>query len=242
MNFVKSTLSILILILITFLFVTSASASILVVDKEGEIVWKVLGTQDLASLTTNKSDIEVKNIKPAGTSDKSILLKKEDGGNISLTVGEENKLDVTNWKEDLLEIEERGEVQKINIAIEDGKFVIEDGEARALTELPINIDAEENKLALVTSSGQVYLSVLPLEALETSLRSKYLSKITEKNLQINEKNLGILTYTVKGEKSIKVFSILNFDIPVTTHVSASTGEIVTVDQPKWLSILGFLFN
>jgi hypothetical protein len=37
-------------------------------------------------------------------------------------------------------------------------------------------------------------------------------------------------------------NLFELDIPVSTSVSALTGEILSVDQPTWLKVLGFMFS
>ncbi|OGM05390.1 hypothetical protein A2125_02110 [Candidatus Woesebacteria bacterium GWB1_43_5] len=217
-------------------------ASILVVNKSGEIVWNVLSTSDQLALSIGeKNDIEIREIAGGTGSNQSILLKKENEKMV-LNVGDEKQLDVTDWKNDLIEIEERGDVKKLTVLVKDGKFVINQGDIFAKTDFPVRIDPRENELSLITSSGSTALLVFPLEATQTSLRSKFISQITDRNLEIREKDSGILAYSVKGEKAINIFNVVNFNVPVIAFVSTTTGEILSVDQPAWLSILGFLFS
>ncbi len=222
--------------LLTFTFLFSAEAvyaSLITIDKKGEVVWNVL------SFSSN--DLELKEVAGDSENDQSILLKREDE-KIVLNIGEQKKLDVTNWKDNLIEVEERGDVKKLTVMIKDGKFVINQSDIFAHTDYPININPKENELSLVTPSGSIFLTVLPVEATETSLRSRFVTKITDKNIEIKEKDLGVLSYTIRGEKQIKIFNIMDINIPVTTFVSTTTGDIIFVDQPKWLSMLGFLFS
>jgi hypothetical protein len=219
-----------------------ANAAIITVNNKGEVIWNVLSSSDeLALSTPKKSDLEVREVQGDKDTDKSILLKKEDQKMV-MNVGENKKLDITNVSSDVVELEERGNVKKINISTKDGKFVIEEAGVTALTEYPININPKENELSLVTSSGAIFLSVLPMEAAETALRSRFISKLIDKNIEIKEKDLGVLTYSVKGERVLNLLNIASFNIPVTTLVSTTTGEILLVDQPKWLSVIGFLFT
>lgn len=239
-----SSLSLVLFVFTLLLFYpfTLVNASLLAVDKNGEIVWKVLSSEDQLALGVGeKSDLEVKEVAGYQATNQTILLKKENE-KIVLDVGETRQLDVTNWNSDLIEIEERGSVKKITVLIKDGKFIINQSDVDAKTEYPVSINPKENILALVTSTGSTSLVVLPLEAAEIALRSKYVSKVTNRELEITEADLGVLTYKVSGEKEIKIFNLASLKIPVTTFISTTTGEILSVDQPKWLSILGFLFT
>lgn len=225
-----------------FLSTSTANASILTVKSTGDVIQNVLSSEDQIALgVPSKNDLTVKKVSEENNTDKSIFLKKENE-KIYLKVGEENNMDVTNIKDGIIEIEERGDTKRVNISVVDGKFVITEANVTAKTDLPINVDPKENELSVVTSTGAIFLSVLPLEATETALRSKVMSKIIDKNLDLTEKDLGTLAYTVRGEREINIFNIVNMKVPVTTFVSTTTGEIVSTDQPKWLSMLGFLFT
>lgn len=223
-----------------FLSATFAKAALVTVDEKGEVVWKVLSYQDQLALSVpEKGEMEIKKIAAKASSNNSITLKKEDG-KVLLGVGENGeKLDVTDWNDDLVEIEERGDVKKIKISLQDNKFAIEQDGAVALTEFPINVDPKENELSLVTDSGSIFLSVLPREAAETALRSRFINRLVQEKMEVSQRELGVLSYMVNGEKVINIFNITDYAIPVKAYVSTSTGEILFVDQPTWLKLFGF---
>jgi len=230
-------------VLFLFLWNTSVvSAGLVNISKDGMLTWNVLADQDSLALEIQpRSQLEVKESAGGNTSDSSLLLKKEDE-KIVLNIGEKKVLDVTNWSDSVVDIEENEDSKNIKIQIVDGKFEIIQSNVSAVTTYPININPKENELSVVTNSGAVFLTILPAEAAETALRSRYLSKIIDRNLEMNDQDSGVLVYKVKGEKNINLFNLVELKVPVTTHVSTTTGEILNVDQPKWLSILGFMFS
>ena len=228
------------LILSSLLFIASpgvARASLVEINKEGQIIWKVLSLQDNLALGVAKNSVEVKSTAEEDLeADARIALTRADG-KVFL-----NEFDVTNWQEDLVEIEERGEVKQATIGVIGEQFAIEQGGITALTDFPITIDPKANALSLTTPSGSIYLAVLPAEAVESALRSRFLNRLPEKRILIKEEGVGILAYTISGEKVVDIFGILEYKIPVTARVSASTGEILKVDGPEWFKIFGFLFT
>lgn len=236
----KALLATLLFCIFFFAAWETSRAALITVGKEGEVILKVLSSEDQLALSTpERKDIEVKEIAADTTSDGSpISLAKKDG-KIYLKVGD-RQLDVTSWKEGLIEIEERGDVKRIEIGVEGEEFVIKQDGVSASTQYPINIEPKENKLSVETSSGEIFLSILPIEAAESALRSRYVTRLPDKKIGMSEEDVGILTYAVDGEREIEMLKFIDYAVPVTVHVSASTGEIVSVDQPTWLRILGFL--
>jgi hypothetical protein len=247
-RFVKSFyLFTLIFLLFCFLTPPSVNAGLVLIDKQGEIVWRVLSSQDYIALGIPKREtIEVKELaeKTTPSSDAKISLKRS-GEKVFLNVeseGEEKELDVTNYEEELVEIEERGESQTVRIGVLDEKFSIEQRGVIALTHFPINIDSKSAELSVVTPSGARFLSMLPYGAVESVLRARVINKLTEdRKINLSEGDRGELLYTISGFRLIDVFDILSYPVDVTVKVSASTGEIVNIDQPLWLKVFGFIF-
>jgi hypothetical protein len=223
------------------LFTTNVTASLLTVTPTGEVVWNVLSLEDFTVLTPEKSELEVKQVAGSTKGESNIYLKQS-GGKIVLNVGNESEMDVTNWEKELIELTERGRTKKINISQKEGKFIIEQDNVIAETSLPISINPKENELSVVTDSGAVFLTVLPQEALETALRTKLVTKFSGENILIAEHDIGVPAYNINGEKELKVFNIFDLKIPVVAYISTTTGEVLRVDQPKWLSIVGYLFG
>ena len=220
--------------------------SLLVVNENGEVVWKVLSSKDSISLSIPQREyLEVTDVAASfeTTSDAKISLEKENG-NISLSIDSSEgsrSLDVTNWQEDLIEVEERGETKKLTIRIIDGEFSIEQKGISVATSYPINIDPKRNEISVQTPSGTRFLSVLPIEAAKSALRAKVITRFTGK-ASLVEGDRGELVYVLSGEKVLNLFNLLDYPVEVEASVSVLTGEIVHVEQPPWLIVLSFLFS
>lgn len=207
------------------------------VNKDGDLVWKVLSAEDMIALKVPEREIDVKEVATSDLEKNSLILLERKDEKFYL-----NDLDVTDFEDDLVEIEERGKVKRIVIGVDQGLFTIEQNGVVASTEFPIIIDPKRNELALKTNSGSVFLSVLPIEAAESALRSRFISRLVNNNVNLTEYKLGVLSYSINGEKVLDIFSLFDYRIPVTAHVSASTGEILSIDGPEWFKIFGFLFS
>lgn len=231
-----------------FVFATrEASAAIVTVDKDGEVVWNILSSnQEIALTVPRPSSIEITEVvnEDVRSSDARLFLSKEDDKvNLKLIEGgQQRELDVTHISEDIIEIEERGETSKVVIGISGDQFTISQNNVTAKTNYPISVDPQNAEISVKTPSGFKYISILPADAVVSSLRSKVISVLrTDNPLTLTEKEGGQLLYVISGEKNINVIEMIKFAVPVTAEVSASTGEIVFVEQPTWLKVLGFLF-
>ncbi|MBU0572781.1 hypothetical protein KKH23_02405 [Patescibacteria group bacterium] len=221
--------------------------SLLVVNGEGDIIWKVLSSTDSISLSIpEREHLEITDVAASfeTTSDAKISLEKEDGSiSLSIDSSEGNRsLDVTNWQDDLIEVEERGETKKLAIRIIDGEFNIEQKGISVTTSYPINIDPNKNEISVQTPSGARFLSVLPIEAAESALRAKVITRFTDKKASLIEGDRGELVYVLSGEKVLNLFNLLDYPVEVEASVSVLTGEIVHVEQPPWLIVLSYLFG
>src|SRR3990172_2562353 len=95
-------------------FPKNTSATLVNINPQGEVVLKVLSASDSMALGIPKpSPLDVTKIAQTQPSDQEIYLTKS-GEKISLKLGSDEELDVTNWAEDLVEIEARGDTKKIN--------------------------------------------------------------------------------------------------------------------------------
>lgn len=233
--------------LFCFSIIVVKAESLLVIDESGEVIWKVLSSTDSISLSIpQREHLEVTDVAASSetASDAKISLEKE-GENISLSINssEENRnLDVTNWQDDLIEVEERGETKKLVIRIIDGEFSIEQKGISVTTSYPINIDPKRNEISVQTPSGARFLSILPIEAAESALRAKVITKFTSEKASLIERDRGELVYVFNGEKILNLFNLLDYPIKVEASISVLTGEIVHVEQPPWLRVLSFLLS
>ena len=80
----------------------------------------------------------------------------------------------------------------------------------------------------------------PLEAVEAVLRTKLITKAVNPKIEIVEKERE-LQYIISGEKVFNILGIYEYSIPITSYISASTGEILSVDSPTWFKYVKFLF-
>lgn len=232
----KLLLSLFFFVSFLFVFASSANASTLVtVNSEGDTVWNVLGESNFLALgIADRGKISVTD---SATQDTSSLALKKEGDKLFL-----NDLDVTNWNSDLVEVEERGNVKKITIGRDKDSFTISQNGVVALANFPINVRPKENELSVTTSSGSVFLSVLPYDAAESALRSRFISRLPEKKIFLTEDESGNLAYKVPGEKVFNILNVIDYPITVTANVSVSTGEILSIEGPEWFKVFGFLFS
>ena len=178
----------------------NAFASLLVIDKDGIITWNVLSDADVTLDIPRHSYIEVRTLDESEKEAASQVSLKKDENKISLVVSSDQKervLDVTNWDEDLVEVEERPETQKVKIGIKEGIFSITQKGIVALTEFPIIIDSKTAQLSVETPTGNRYLSIFPYDAVEAVLRAKFISRISdnEKSCPRNKKIIAIIKQT-----------------------------------------------
>jgi len=241
-----------IFILVLFLFFSASTVvakadSLLVVNGEGAVVWKVLSSTDSISLNIpQKEDIKITDIVNFDVNDDAIINLGKENGNISLNVdsisGGNKSLDITNWQDDIIEVEERGETKKLAIRIKDGEFNIEQEGIAVATSYPINIDPKRNEISVQTPSGNRFLSVLPIDAVRSALRAKVFTRFIGQEASLIEGDNGELVYVLTGEKVLNLFNLVDYPVEVKTKVSVLTGEIVHIDQPPWLKVLSFLLG
>ena len=216
------------------------------INKEGEVIVNVLSSESSLELgIANRGTLEIKEVVEETESGDADIYLENENGKISLTINtaeDQKMLDVTDFQSDLIEFEERNDVTKIKIGLHSGRFSIEQGNIMALTDFSISINSKENEFSLTTPSGNIFLSVLPVEAVESALRSKFISRLTGEKIDLSIKDMGVLAYTVEGEKVLDVFNLFDYEIPVTAEVSAITGEILSINGPEWFKIFGFLFS
>lgn len=245
MRFLRLFFSLILALVFLSLATTTALASLVVVDSKGKVIIKVLSVEDSVELEIPRRDfLEIKDIADETPDPEAKISLAKIDGKVSLKVSTssgEKSLDVTSYKEEIVEIEERPEVERLTISVFGDKFRIGQKGVYAETDYQINIDPKSAGLTLATPSGFRYLSVLPKEAAETILRSRVVNRIGAGSVISLSEHSGELYYEVAGERVINVFNIFEYPVPVSARVSASTGAILSVEQPTWLKVLGFLF-
>ena len=231
------------ILLPVLLFPQKARAELLVVRDDGSVLWKVLSKED-EILTPRASYLEVKEAaKTEIEKDAKITLTRQNG-KISLAVDGKTsykELDVTDWNDSIVEIEERPATQHLKIGVHGERFSLEQEGAFALTSFPINIDTRSAELSLVTPTGSRKMSIMPRQALESMLRAKMLTRVNKEGVEIVEGEQG-LAYRISGEKIIDILGIVEYPVEIDGYVSALTGEVVSVEAPTWYKVLSFFLT
>src|SRR4030042_2676139 len=238
-------LSIILAIAIFSLNLRDVHASLVTVNKAGDVVLNVLSEEDSSVTDYQAGTIEVVGgATEVKYSNAKIALTKNKG-KLSLSVLSSNggkDFDITNYKDSVLEIEERPAVEKYTISVNNGTFLITQGNINAETDYQIQVDPKKGNLALETPSGYKFLSILPKQAASVLLRAKLATTITQdERSYILEDEKGNLYYDLPAKNIIPIFNIYNYEFGVRAKVSATTGEIISIDEPTWNRFFTFLF-
>jgi len=248
MNFIKPPLLFALIVYAIFLIPAQAHAAVLTLTADGGVVWKVLSSEsEITLVPPERTSLEVKNIVDATPppEDTVIMLEKNDG-KLSLKVTGGNtprEIDVTDINQDIIEIEQGNEPQKIKILASGEDFVISQKGVFAQTSYPIQINPKSHELSVQTPSGLRYIAVLPHEAVENAVKANVLNVLSSGGkIILSEDQKGELEYTITGERVVNILKLIEFTVPVDTSVSASNGRILEINQPVWFSLIGFLFT
>jgi len=245
MNNVKCFLVTFGILSLNFMFSEDTFASILTIDKNGEIIMNVLSEEDSVFLELpDKENMEVK--KAAGdlvNGETKVSIHKEDG-KLTLNINDElteKKLDITDYKENIVEIDQRPNVDRIIISVDGENIAIRQKGVTAKTKFEVDIDPVNAGLTLKTPSGLRFLSVLPRDAVESLLKAGLIDQVTKENAVDIEETDAQLVYSIKGERLFNVFNLFDYPLSVHAKVSALTGKITSIEEPNWLKYLSFLF-
>lgn len=219
---------------------STADAALLTLTDKGELYWNVLGLTD----EIEKSALEIKKIADNINPNKieSVALINESGKIFVRFGDEEDKVDVTEYSEDIVEIEQTDSPSKVFIEATQSGFAIKQRGITAETSFPIKIDSTENKVTVETPTGTKLLSTLPYEAVRLLTNSNLISEVPNGEVNIIEKEQGEITYEVNGKKYITLFKILSFEVPIKAEVSATSGNVVNLDQPVWYALVGYFLS
>ncbi|MFC1649645.1 hypothetical protein ACFL2C_02980 [Patescibacteria group bacterium] len=219
--------------------VSPVEASLVTISSSGGISINVLGEHV-------DKEVNVSKIAIADNSEKDKVFFSREDNSVKLSVVTENgeeTLEVTDFGDDLVEIESRPDTERVVIGIDGNNYTLTQGNLKTSTDFDISIDPENARLSLATPQGIRFVSVFPKDATDLLLKSKTFSNLSEDNpIRIVENEDGFLTYEVVGIKNINVLNLIDLPIEITGYVSTSTGEIVSVDQPVWLPIAEYLFS
>jgi hypothetical protein len=173
------------------------------------------------------------------------LEKKDDGVDIVYMVDDEQKrTSVSGNYSDIVEIEERKNPRKIVIEFNEQtqEFVIKHDNVHARTKFSVMVDTAKNEIGVKTSTGEHYIWMLPEDVYDLLSKNGLIDKVGEGGMELLEGESGDLYYQVDGKKEIKILNLVDFSFDVNTQVSALSGEVIKVDQPKWYSAFEFIFN
>ena len=235
---------IVIFLFLFFTFPSNLSASILKIEPNGEILATVLGESDEITLEIPSSKLEIQEIAEVDNDQDSIISLKNQKENTVINVSTQsgNKVYDIKGDKDLIEIQERPDLEKIIISSSKDGFLFNQKGFVVWTDYEIEIDPVYARLSVKAPSGSRYVAVFPRQAVLTLLRAKIVNRVgTQEIAQLREVPGGDLAYVIKGEKIINLFDFFEYSVPVTSKVSALTGEVMEIDQPAWLKFLGFLF-
>lgn len=224
----------LILLAVLLLNSGSAYAALLTFTDDGEVYWNVLGVEDDSTLEVKKVADQLVAGSPSSVS------LSNNGDSVYLSYGPDGKkVDVTDYKDNIVELEEKGS-RKLGIkATEDGFSLSEQG-VIAETSFPIKVNSPENKLAVSTSTGERFLGMLPYDAVAQLIRTKIISSVKGEKISLVENQEGEVAYVVEGEKQIALFNIINIKVPIRVEISAISGTVLEVKEPLWYSVVDFL--
>lgn len=232
---------------ILFFSHSPAHAALLTLTLEGQTVWNVLSfDSEFSPDVPNYQSLEVKNLAQASnpSPDATIYLQQA-GDRVQLTVESsegKREADVTDYHQNIIEIEQVSQPQTVNISTQDNDFFINQNGVSAQTAFPIQINAQRRELSIKTRSGLKYLSVLPYDAVENTLKANLINRLEGNGvILLAENERGELQYQISGLRVIEILNLFHYSIPVMASVSASTGQVLNVKQPIWFSVLGFLF-
>lgn len=231
------------LLFFLYCFSKDTHASIATIKADGEVLINVLSVEDSALEIPKSESLEISEVAGYKEENSPSIALVKDQGKFLLTVGGGDSvqdLDVTDIDEEIIQIEERPKVERLAIKISDDKFLLQQDNLKAVTDYEIQVDPKIAGITLTTPSGFRFLSIFPKEAVATVLRAKIMNEVDD-SIELTEGSDGVLSYIVSGERIINFFDLYKHRVPVKARVSASTAEVLSVEQPEWLRILGFLF-
>ncbi len=220
-------------------------ANYVTITNDGEIVTNVLSDTDEQIMKKGKPEkIDVTRVgeHELSTNPTVSLSKQDDKLQILVANAEGTKTLALPEKQDsLVEIEERPEIQRISIGFVDNQFSVRQRGFTALTNFPLTVDAKNARIVATTTTGDTFISVLPLEAVQSMIRSGIVTSVTDDMLTLQEEG-NELQYKIKGEKIFSLLHIYDYAIPVEAYVSATDGTIKRIDSSTWYRFLNILMG
>lgn len=192
---------------------------------------------------------------------KKLRIETRDGNTVVSVEDEDGEDTGEDELEDGEEIEiESTESGKIRIRTNLNKFFIAHGLVEAQTAFPLSINTQTNELTVTTSAGPKVVTILPQQAVDNMLARNVIDRILstlpdpsaspestdeaelgQEKIELAENN-NELVYELEGESDERLLGLFPVKIHKKVHVSATTGDLVNVDQTLLSRILDFLSN
>ncbi len=239
----RKVVALMMLFVLAFALPSPIHAAIVDISVDGDLTINVLSYE---SPEFERGSIEVKKVFDGKIPIGEKINLSNNGGKAKLLVssnGESFEADVTSYNGNIIEIEEKAAPKRVRVMYENGSFLIQQRGYTAKTSYPINIDAATKEFSVRTDSGVTFLTILPYDAMASLFRAGILTEIGEDgNVELDTSGEGALQYIAHGERSIKLFRLLEVTVPVTATVSVASGELAVIEQPLWLSVFGYFLS
>ena len=238
----------LISIIILFqLSVSNAFAALITINQQGEIVWNVLASENEFNNSKKQSSVQIVNLpQNIETTAESLVSLVRENGKVEVKVSTnqgEKAADVTNYQDEIIEVEQKEAAKKLQIVSEGDQFVLVQHAIAAQTSYPITINSKDKRLSVETPSGIHYVEVFPQDVFQNLANAHVIDQLSsEGRMILDEGDAGVLLYQVNGEKIVDILNLFTITAPISLQVSANSGEILSIDKPTWLKIFGFLLT
>lgn len=210
---------------------------LLVITSEGKIRMNVLGAQTDRSVTVTGV------VNTAVGTDALVALNLIDGKvtvDVSSSSGKK-QIDASKYEGELVEVEERPQSKRLVVVKGEGGFILRQEGVSVTTSYPVRIDAARGELSVVTPNGTQHILRMPADVVGNLVNLKVVDP-NSPVLTLEVGGRGELIYQINAEKTIHILNLFPVHAAVTSQVSASTGEVISIDRPIWLKLLGLLFE
>ncbi len=216
--------------------------SLFVVLKNGTVQRNVLGDNTDISATVQKVSQNIASAALEGVKEIAIA-EIENKTNIKIITDTSTQdQTIPTAMTQLLEIEGDRSSDKVTVTkLSDGYGISQKG-ITAKTSFTVTIKPQEQEIYVNSGEVQKKLTVLPSEAVKKVVSIGAINILPKDGIISLESDGNNLNYLVKGERVVQIFQIAKLVVPVSTSVSATTGEVTVTDQPRWLSLFGFVLS
>lgn len=129
---------------------------------------------------------------------------------------------------------------EITIKTEDGRLKVESEGEDAVSNFPLSVDQSTGQLQVTTPNGVRTIRILPKQAAQVAQTAGVQNLI--QNMQLdqnsNQNSQDKMVFKVQGVKTGSLFGLIPISMPVESEIGAETGDIVNVNQPLILTLLG----